>query len=103
MASPVHTPRAEKRAGRVTSGSSISAMPGLRGPPLTAMLTPRSTWELRTVAATTYSGRVLFVILGRSTADIASCSATGTIGHQPTHGIAEANPTASAAYISARG
>ena len=29
-----HTPRAEKRAGRVTSGSSMSAMPGLRGPPL---------------------------------------------------------------------
>ena len=68
MASPAHTPRAEKRAGRVTSGSSMSAMPGLWGPPLSAMPAPRSTWELRTVAATTYSGRALLVISGRSAA-----------------------------------
>ena len=68
MASPAHTPRAEKRAGRVTSGSSISAMPGLRGPPLSAMPAPRSTCELTTVAATTYSGRALLAIRGRSTA-----------------------------------
>ena len=67
MARPAWTPRVEKRAGSVTSGSRMTAIAGLWGPPVSAMLAPMRTWALITVAATTYSGRALVVIHGRST------------------------------------
>ena len=66
-ASPAWTPRVEKRAGSVTSGSRMTAIAGLCGPPVTAMPAPMRTCALTTVAATTYSGRALVLIHGRST------------------------------------
>ena len=65
---PAYTPRGENRADKVTIGSSSIPITGLCGPPLSAMPMPISTWALTTVAATTYSGRSLAAIRGRSTA-----------------------------------
>ena len=65
-ASPAWTPRVEKRAGRVTSGSRMTAIAGLCAAPVTAMPAAMRTWALTTVAATTYSGRAADLIQGRS-------------------------------------
>ena len=66
-ARPAYTPRVEKRAGSVTSGSRITAIGGTLGSTGDAMPAPMRTCALTTVAATTYSGRALVLIHGRST------------------------------------